>query len=224
MLKALYAGVEGPLSMAGVKIDEQKFNHQVGRILQASSRYGVLPSAITIGYYSRAQLIVGRTFGSEFNFYLNDGKLKVSTYDLKSINLGASGQLKVGFYVALCFGSCTGGDVNGSYLGVDADLIFGAGSGLYVEVGLDTTDTIKDFKAGRPISASQLYDAKAFYIGAGIDIGIGVGISGFYQSYEMTSDIVIADLDLMMDKPDFNKKMKFAFDRSKIFKSAPRLH
>ena len=224
MLKALYVGVEGPLSLAGIQINEAKFNSQVGRVLTAASRYGVLPNAITIGYYSRAQLLVGKTTGAEFNFYLKDGKLRVSSYELKALNVGVSAMLKVGFYVSLCFGSCTGGAVNGSYLGMDVDAIFGVGSNFYLEVGLDTTDVIDAFKNHKAYSFSELYAGKAIYLGTGIDIGIGIGTSVFLQSYEMTSDLVLADLYHMIDKPNFNQKMKFAFDRANLFKSAPHLH
>jgi len=223
MLKALYVGVEGPLSLAGVQINEQKFNREVGRVLMAASRYGVLPNAITIGYYSRAQLIVGKTTGAEFNFYLKDGKLRVSSYDLKALNVGVSAMLKVGFYVSLCFGSCTGGAVNGSYVGMDVDAIFGAGSNFYLEVGVDTTDAIDAFKNHKSYSFSDFYSGKAIYIGTGIDVGIGIGASAFYQSYTMTSDLVLADLYHMIDQPNFDRKMKFAFDRANLFRSAPRL-
>jgi len=224
MLKALYIGVEGPLALAGIQINEEKFNRQVGHVLTAASRYGVLPNAITIGYYSRAQLIVGKTSGAEFNFYLKDGKLRVSSYDLKALNVGISGMLKVGFYVSLCFGSCTGGAANGSYVGMDIDAIFGVGSNFYLEVGVDTTDVIDAFKNHKSYSFSELYSGRAIYIGTGIDIGIGMGTSAFFQSYEMTSDLVIADLYGMIDKPNFDRKLKYAFDRANLFKSAPRLH
>ena len=224
MLKALYAGVQAPLALAGIQIDEDGFNRYMARILLASAKFGVLPSAITFGYYGRIQLGIGATEGAEFNFYLEQGKLKVSSYDLKAINFGIEAMAKVGFYLALCFGSCTGGDVNGTYLGMDADVIFGAGASVFVEAGIDTTDLLKSRKTGDKYTLADLYNTKAFYIGTGMDVGIGMGASGMFQNYHMTSDVVIADLYSILEEPHFNEKMKFAFNRANLFRSVPLLH
>lgn len=222
MLKALYIGVKEPLKLAGVNVSEQQFNKKVGQLLNAASRYGIMPAAITFGYYARAQLGVGKTTGGESNFYLSNGKLKVSTYQLKSISVGGP-QLKAGYYVSLCFGACVGGDAYGSFLGLDVDVLFPTGESIYVEAGVDTTDALKAWKEGSPYSLKDLYGVKAIYIGAGIDIGFGAGLTGFYQTYELMNDIVLIDLYAMMNKPRFDERVKVAFERSKVFKSLPRL-
>ncbi len=224
MLKALYAGISGPLSLAGVNIDEHSFYSKVGGLLVKGSRFGVLPSAITIGYFKRADLMVGKSFGTEMNFYLEEGKLKVSTYDLRSLHVGVAANFKIGYYVALCFGSCTGGDAKGTYIGVDADLVYGAGAGVYIEVGVDTTDFYKAKKIGQSYSRGELYQTKVVYIGVGLDIGLGVGLSMGFTEYDLKSDRVIMDLYSEMKRPDFYQDVKAAFDRADLFKSAPRLH
>lgn len=224
MLKALYAGVSGPLSLAGIHISEQGFYSKVGKLLVKSAEMGVLPSAISIGFFNRADLIVGRTRGTEMNFYLEEGKLKVSSYDLKTLQVGLSASLEIGYYVALCFGACTGGDANGTYIGLDADVIFGVGANIYVEVGVDTTDYYKAKKLGESYSVSELYEAKAVYIGAGFEVGIGAGISMAFTEYQMLSDKVLIDLYSVMNKPTFKADIKAAFNRANIFKSGPRLY
>ncbi len=224
ILRALYAGIQGPLSLAGVQIGEQNFYSKVGGLLLQSSRYGLLPAAITIGWFKRADLVVGKTVGTEMNFYLDQGKLKVSTYDLKTLNVGISASAKIGYYVALCFGVCTGGDAEGTYVGVDADVIFGAGANVYVEVGVDTTDLYKAKKLGESYALSELYEARTIYIGAGIDLGVGGGFSMGFTNYNMTSDVEIMDLYSMVNQPQFGARVRANFDRLKLFKSAPRLH
>lgn len=221
MLKALYAGVSGPLALAGVHISEQSFYSKVGKLLVKGAKLGVLPSAISIGFFKRADLIIGKSRGTEMNFYLEDGKLRVSTYDLKTLQVGLAASLEIGYYVALCFGSCTGGDANGTYIGLDADVIYGVGANIYVEVGVDTTDYYKAKKIGESYSVSDLYQAKAVYIGAGIEIGIGMGISMGFTEYQMTSDKMLIDLYDVMFKPTFKTDVKAAFDHANMFKTGP---
>lgn len=221
IMKALYAGIAGPLSLSGIYITEKSFYQKVGKLLDAGAKYGAIPAAITVGFFRRADLIVGKTRGVEMNFYLDDGKLRVSTYDLNTLNVGLSANLKVGYYVALCFGACTGGDAQGTYIGVDADVVFGVGANIYIEVGVDTTDYRKAKIAGQDFKMSEFYEAKAVYIGAGIDIGFGGGVSFGFTDYNMTSDNEIIDLYSIMNRPDFSTKVKNAFDRDKIFQ---RLH
>jgi hypothetical protein len=224
MLKALYAGVSAPLSLAGVHIDEQGFYAKVGTLLVKGAELGVLPSAITIGFFNRADLIVGKSRGTEMNFYLEEGKLKVSSYDLKTLQVGIAASFQVGYYVALCFGSCTGGDAVGTYIGIDADIIFGVGANIYVEVGVDTTDYYKAKKIGQSYSTSELYEAKAVYIGAGFEFGLGMGLSMGFTEYTLMSDQVLIDLYSVMNQPTFKTDVKAAFKRANLFKSGPRLY
>ena len=224
MLKALYTGVEGPLSMAGVHISESQFYSKVGKLLLAGAKYGVMPAAVTIGFFKRAELIVGKTFATELNFYLDQGILKVSTYDLNTLQVGLSASAKLGYYVALCYGACTGGDGKGAYVGVDADVVYGAGANIYIEVGVDTTDFYKARKLSQSYSMSELYEAKAVYIGAGIDVGVGVGFSMGFTNYDLKSDLEIIDLYAIMNKPDFGVRVRQAFNRARLFSAAPRLH
>jgi hypothetical protein len=224
MMKALYAGVEGPLSLAGVHISEPQFYSKVGKLLLAGAKYGVLPAAITIGFFKRAELIVGKTFATELNFYLDHGVLKVSTYDLNTLQVGLSASAKLGYYVALCYGACTGGDGKGAYVGIDADVVYGAGANIYIEVGVDTTDFYKARKIGQSYSMAELYEAKAVYIGAGIDVGVGVGFSMGFTDYDLKSDREIIDLYAIMDKLDFGARVRQSFNRARLFSTAPRLH
>jgi len=219
--KAIYAGLEFPLALAGIQMDEQKFDRKVGKILLSAEKYGVMPSAITIGYYDRAQFIVGKTFGVESNFYLSDGKLRVSTYDLKAVNAGATLMFKAGFYIALCFGSCTGGPIDGTFVGSDADLA-GLGADLFIEVGTDTTELMEAVKNNRPYSFEELMAQKAFFIGTGFDMGLGEGISVYYQKYHLKSDIELADLYKMDQEPNFEQKMRILFEHADLFKMLPR--
>ena len=183
-----------------------------------------MPAAITIGFYRRADLVVGKTAATEMNFYLEQGKLKVSTYDLDTFNVGPIADATFGYYVALCFGACTGGDAVGTYVGVDPDVIFGVGGNIYVEVGVDTTDLYRAKKTGATYSMANLYQTKAVYIGAGIDFGLGGGYSMGFTRYSLTSDREIVDLYSIMNQPDFNANVKAAFAHARLFKSAPRLH
>ena len=223
MFKALYAGIEGPLSLVGVRISEQSFYSKFGNLLVKGAQFGAMPSAITIGWFSRADLVVGKSYGTEMNFYLEKGKLKVSTYDLNTLNIGLTANVSVGYYLALCYGSCTGGDVNGSYIGVDADVVFGAGANIYIEVGVDTTDFYQARKIGQSYKMSELYKTKVVYLGVGVDIGVGASYSLGFSDYEMKSDLEIMDLYEAMSRPSYSTEVKSAFRQANLFKSGPRL-
>lgn len=223
MMRTLYAGISGPLALAGVQIDSKTFYSKVGSLLHKGAQHGVLPSAITIGWYGRLDLIIGKTRGTEMNFYLEKGKLRVSSYDLKTLNVGVAASAKIGYYVALCFGSCTGGDANGNYVGLDADLVYGLGASVYIEVGVDSTDYYKAKKEAEGYALSEMYDCKAIYIGVGMDMGLSLGFAAGFTDYRMTSDKEIIDLYSILDKPNFNLNVANAFMKADLFKNGPRL-
>jgi len=223
MMKALYLGIEGPLSLAGVHISEQSFYSKVGGLLVKGAKFGAIPAAITIGFFRSADLIVGKTYATEMNFYLDQGNLKVSTYDLNTTNVGPIADLVVGYYVALCFGSCTGKEASGLYVDVNADVIYGAGANIYIEVGVDTSDFYQAKKDGKSYSLSNLYKTKTVYIGAGINIGEGWGYAMGFSKYTLKSDQLIVDLYALMNQQNFRTNVKSAFNDAHLFKSAPRL-
>ena len=193
MLKGIYLTLQTNLASKGLNLDEKTFNEKIGKILNYSSKLGVFPRAFTVGYMGRVQAGVGVSGGTQFNFYFDHGKFKVSSYSIYGAQAGVAEMMKIEFYASVCFGTCFGGDGEGLYLGLDGYAGAGVGVNFFVEGGIDLTDMVKHTFSGKPYSTKDLYKAKAIYIGAGFDIGEGIGVSGNLFYYNEDFDKVLAN-------------------------------
>ena len=194
LTEGLYQILASSLIREGVTLDRRRFDSVVGSILEYSTRLGVFPSALTVGWMGRAQAGIGGSMGSQFNLYFDHGAAKTSEYSIYGAHAGFAEMMKIQFYVAFCFGTCFGGDGAGWYIGLDGSGSVGAGGGFFAEGGVDVTDLIKNAWSGKPYGIKDLYRAKAIYLGAGFDVGEGIGLSGdlFYYTH---------DFDLSLSKP-----------------------
>jgi hypothetical protein len=190
----LYQILAASLIREGVTLDRRRFDSVVSSILEYSTRLGVFPSALTVGWMGRAQAGLGGSMGSQFNLYFDHGAVKTSEYSIYGAHAGFAEMMKIQFYLAFCFGTCFGGDGAGWYIGLDGSGSVGAGGGFFAEGGVDVTDLIKNSWSGKPYGIKDLYKAKAIYLGAGFDVGEGVGLSGdlFFYTH---------DFDLSLTKP-----------------------
>jgi hypothetical protein len=170
---------------------EVSFNRKLERVLNWANAHHVIPAAITVGVLGRKTLgygpNAGVNAGMEANFYLSHGKLMSTTYELRGVQGGYGMPVfDVEFYVALCFGeSCYGGNPNGWYLGVDANLE----AGVFIQYTLDAPTLIEAIhrarQGGRKLDRQDFRDAQTFSVGVGVDIGIdaeaGLGIYHYHQ-------------------------------------------
>jgi hypothetical protein len=179
--KGAYLMVASALSVHGIYLSEYAFTSKIEKLLDGMASLGLYPHALTVGYMGRYQAGIGMSLGTQFNFFIDKGELRMSSYSMFGGQIGAAAQAKVQFYAALCFGACYGGDAAGWYVGADASASLGAGVDGFFEFGVDTTDAFK--QAFTPASKLEdhsysirdFYDAHAVYAGVGFDIGVGGG-------------------------------------------------
>jgi hypothetical protein len=192
---AVYRILFAHLANKGVYLAHKDFDSKVGKALNYVSKLGFFPRAFTVGYMARYQRGIGGSYGTQFNFYIDQGKLKMSSYTVLGVQAGYQAgkptlMTKIEFYAAFCFGACVGGDAVGYYLGLDGYAGESVGGGAFIEAGLDVTDYFKYKKLGKSYSFKDLYQAKAIYVGFGYDLGFGAGISAnalyYSQDYEKT--------------------------------------
>ena len=194
MLRGIYLVLKSSLTQYGIPFDEATFNHNIGRILAFSSKLGVFPRAITVGYTARVQAGIGGSFGTQFNFYFEKGKLKIASYTMLGASAGIAEMVKLEFYAGLCFGNaCVGGDPVGYYVGLDGYAGLGLGGDFFAEMGVDLQDMMKASLLGTQYSIKDIYTAKIFYIGFGIDVGEGAGVSGNLYRYSEDFEKTLAD-------------------------------
>ncbi|MBU6153140.1 MAG: hypothetical protein KGP28_02450 [Bdellovibrionales bacterium] len=189
----LYQVLFSAMREKGVYLSEAKFKAAVGKVLEYSTRLGIYPSALTVGYMGRLQAVVGGSVGNQFNVYFDRGKLKASGYSMFGAHVGYAEMSKIQFYVSFCFGTCFGGDASGWYVGLDACGSMGIGGDFFVEAGVDVTDLVKASMIGLPYSVKDLYQSKAIYLGMGFDVGQGVGVSGDVFYYTHDFDLMLMD-------------------------------
>lgn len=184
--KGAYMIVASAMASYGVYISESTFTQSVKGILDWTAARGLFPQAFTVGYMARYQVGVGGSVGTQFNFYVDKGELKVASYTLYGLQAGIAEQTKIQFYSALCFGACYGGDPTGFYVGTDFSGAIGLGLDVFLEVGIDFTDAIHAAFNGEKYTLQDLYDSRVVYVGAGFDIGQGGGwsVDGFYYSMD----------------------------------------
>ena len=196
---AVYRIMFAHLASKGVYLAHKDFDVKVGKALNFVAKLGFFPRAFTVGYMARYQRGVGGSYGTQFNFYIDQGKLKMSSYTVLGVQAGYQAgkptfMTKIEFYAAFCFGSCVGGDAVGYYLGLDGYAGESVGGGAFIEAGLDVTDYWKAMKTGKKYSLKDLYQAKAIYVGFGYDLGFGAGISANGLYYSQDYEKVIGDL------------------------------
>ena len=186
----VYQAIKYNLAMNGIKIDRADFDQNIAKILNFSSRLGIFPQAFTIGVIGRAQAGIGGSFGTQFNFYFQNGLFKVSNYSIFGVEVGPAAMTKLQFYASLCFGACFGGESTGWYVSLDGSAAAAVGGGFFVEADVDVSDL---YQAAKDRSFKELYQAKAIYIGFGFDVGVGGGFSVGSSYYTQTSERVLSD-------------------------------
>lgn len=190
LAKGAYMLIASHLASQGVHLSERAFTQKVGKMLERMASFGLFPHAFTVGYMARYQVVGGMSLGSQFNFYLDNGELKLSSYTIYGGQVGTAAQAKIQFYAALCFGSCFGGDPNGWYVGTDVSASIGAGIDGFLEFGIDFTDMLHATLNGESYSLKDAWESKAVYAGVGFDIGVGGGWSldvfHYRQDFEKT--------------------------------------
>ena len=185
--------------LSKLPVDESTFNQNVNRALDWFAAHHLSPSAICLEVQGRKTLGEGYTAGvnagAEMNFYLEDGKLMMTNYSLLGGQVGAGTPVSdIEYSVSFCFGSCSGGNPTGWYLGVDGDVADGLGVGLFAEVEVDVSQVAESEAADHEISASDLYDATTFYIGFCFTQGIGGETAlGLYRYSQIGNDTVLAE-------------------------------
>jgi hypothetical protein len=192
LAKGAYMIIASNLAARGIYISEHAFTKKVGTILERMASLGLFPHAFTVGYMARYQVGLGMSLGSQFNFYIENGELKLSSYSLYGMQAGAAAQAKIQFYAALCFGACFGGDPNGWYVGTDVSASIGAGIDGFLEFGIDFTDMLKATVSGEGYSMKDMWESKAVYAGVGFDVGVGGGWSLDVFHYRMDFEKVLA--------------------------------
>jgi len=203
--RGLYQVLASALNQKGIYLSQAKFDSVVGKILEYSTRMGIFPSALTVGYMGRLQAAVGGSAGSQFNVYFDHGKLQASEYSIYGAHVGFAEMTKIQFYVSFCFGTCFGGDASGWYVGLDACGSAGLGGDFFAEGGIDVTDLIKYTMLGLPYSVKDLYQSKAIYLGMGFDVGQGAGISGDVFYYTHDFDVLLMDSKQKPNSSTFSK-------------------
>ena len=201
----LYKILHSAMSEKGVYLSEARFKSAVGKVLEYSTRMGIYPSALTVGYMGRLQAGLGGSAGSQFNVYFDQGKLKASEYSIYGAHVGFAEMTKIQFYISFCFGTCFGGDASGWYVGLDACGSAGIGGDFFIEGGVDVTDLIKYTMLGLPYSVKDLYQSKAIYLGMGFDVGQGVGVSGDVFYYTHDFDLLLMDANQKPNASTFSK-------------------
>jgi len=203
--RGLYQVLFSSLSQKGIYLSEAKFNSAVAKVLDYSTRLGIYPSALTVGYMGRIQAAVGGSAGSQFNVYFDQGKLRASEYSIYGAHVGFAEMTKIQFYISFCFGTCFGGDAAGWYVGLDGCGSAGLGADFFAEGGIDVTDLIKYSMLGLPYSAKDLYKSKAIYLGMGFDVGQGAGVSGDVFYYTHDFDLMLLDAQQKPSATTFSK-------------------
>ena len=189
LLKGAFIGLSAVIPK--LRGHEASFDRKLTQVLNWANDHYVIPAAITVGVLARKTLGYGPNAGInggvEANFYLSQGKLMSTTYELRGVQGGYGLPVSdVEFYIALCFGdSCYGGTPNGWYVGVDANLE----AGFFLQYTLDAY-TLKDAihrarQGGRKLNRQDFKDAQTFSIGVGFDVGIdaeaGLGLYHYHQ-------------------------------------------
>lgn len=177
LTRGAYLLLSGHLAMQGIHVSERQFRAQIGTLLERMAAFGLFPHAFTVGYMARYQIVGGMSLGTQFNFYLDHGDLKMSSYTIYGGQVGTAAQAKIQFYASLCFGSCFGGDPNGWYVGTDVSGSIGAGIDGFLEFGIDFTDMLKATINGERYTLKDAWESKAVYAGVGFDLGVGGGWS-----------------------------------------------
>ncbi len=201
----LYQVLFSAMREKGIYLSEARFKSAVGKVLEYSTRLGIYPSALTVGYMGRLQAGIGGSAGSQFNVYFDHGKLKSSVYSIYGAHAGFAEMTKIQFYISFCFGTCFGGDASGWYVGLDACGSAGIGGDFFIEGGIDVTDMIKYTMLGLPYSVKDLYQSKAIYLGMGFDVGQGAGVSGDVFYYTHDFDLLLMDAGKKPDASTFQK-------------------
>jgi hypothetical protein len=175
LAKGAYRVMSSALAVHGIFISEYAFTAKVGKMLDRMASWGLFPQAFTVGYMARYQAGVGGSIGTQFNFYVEKGELKLSSYSMYGVQAGAAAQAKIQFYAGACFGSCFGGEPNGWYVGTDVSASIGAGIDGFLEFGIDFTDALHAITHGEKYTLQDMWESKAVYAGVGFDVGVGGG-------------------------------------------------
>ena len=208
LIKGMYESIRLNVEPYGLRINEAAFTHKLNQVLSWSTKYGLSPSALTIGAMGHAQYIVGAGAGMEFTFYLEKGNLKVASYRMFGLELGVKETLNMEFYAALCFGNCSGGAKEGAYIGLDGMAAAGLGGSFYINVQLDVTDLIMAAIKGKKYSVKELYQSRAINAGFAFDVGEGLGLTGsifYYQ--EVREDILVPKGRMITEQDVTNLKL-----------------
>ena len=184
---------------APFEVSEVDFNRGMAKVLDFLAEHDTFPQAITIGILQRYTVgegfVAGGSVGMEANFYLQKGKLMMTNYTLIGAQAGVGLSTAMSeYYAALCFGSCYGGDPNGWYLGFDGNIAGGLGAGFFFEVGVDVSDYFDSFVSNKSYTLKDMYDARAIYVGFGLELGVGGGFAGnLYRYNQIGKDTVLAN-------------------------------
>jgi hypothetical protein len=133
--------------------------------------FPLMPDAITIGGMARCQAVLGGCYAVQANFTFKQGKMYVSLYELYGVSVGLAEMTKIELYVSACYGGCIDDNAEGYFLGADAMAALGAGSGIFMDVGVDITELVT------ALNPHNILKYRTVYIGYGFDIGEGAGVS-----------------------------------------------
>ncbi len=207
LAEGVYQLISAKIAGRGLHIDRDSFDKNFAGALQFISKLGAFPASIAVGGMASTQVGVGVQTGGEYDLFMSRGKLEATYYNIMGALLGYGAMDKIGFYAALCFGSCTGGSAKGLYVGLDGDLNAGLGLNFFFEIGLDLTDQILAWVHNTDYSMKDLYQSKAVYVGFGFDVGVGAAVSGNVLYYDAQSTTVLADPGKKID-PSMISKLK----------------
>lgn len=154
-----------------------------------------LPVYMSVGAIVRCQHHIGGCVGYQFNISKEDGIWYITKYRLLAAFIGIAEIAKIELYLAACFGNCMESYDKGWYLTGDAMTTIPttglANLGLFFELGLDVTESFN-------ILTQLLYPKEnmTVYLGGGLDIGAGYGVSlGLYR-YKKLFKKEINDIDI----------------------------
>lgn len=143
------------------------------------------PTFVSVGGIARCQLYLGACYGYQLNIGYRGKELYVTKYRLRALLAGKAKVLKTEFYLAACFGNCMEGYESGWFVTADALSTVPvqgiANLGLFGEFGMDVTKLFTpDYR---------LQENATLYLGGGLDIGAGYGISAGVYYYELLESV-----------------------------------
>lgn len=173
-----------PRTSMGKNVD---LTPSINKIKKLSQKAGVavMPSAIAIGSIARCQAGLGLCMGEQASFTVKNNHIEMSTYTFYGLEAGVAEYAIVDFYVAFCYGKCNGAEAEGNFVSFDGGGAFGLGGNGFIEVGSDIEDLFK------MRSINDVVNSGVFYIGIGIAVGEGAGISLGAIHYQLANIVKI---------------------------------